>query len=141
MSARLLQVSLPVVALFTAAVIWAQTSLRPGQYEIVSEIRMPGEPTATHHTDLECVTAEDAADVESALLDLASDDMCEASNVVSRPGKMTFDTNCDGIATHADIDYTSESIRFVLTMTIDGQTATSTSEAKWVGAMCTVDGE
>lgn len=141
MFARLLKVSLPVVALITAAVIGAQTLLRPGQYEIVSEIRMPGEPTATHDTDLECVTAEDAADVEAALLDLVSDDTCEASNVVSSPGKMTFDTNCDGIASHGDIDYTSESIKFVITMTIDGQTATSTSEAKWVGATCSVDGE
>lgn len=137
---RRLNVSLSALGLATVALAWAQTSLRPGQYEITSEIRMPGEPSATKQVELDCVSAEDAANVEEALLDLASvDELCEASNVQSSPGKMTFETSCDGIVTHADITYTSESIDFVITLTIDGETATSTSHAKWVGATCTTD--
>jgi hypothetical protein len=63
------------------------------------------------------------------------------SNVESSPGKMTFDSDCEGIVSQVEITFTAELIGVVLTMTVDGRTATSTSQAKWIGATCAAEDE
>jgi hypothetical protein len=138
---RTLKISLLAGALVAAALAWAQSSVRPGQYEVVSEIRLPGESAATQYTDSDCITPEEAEDLQSALLELVSEDTCGVSNVESSPGKMSFDTDCEGIVSHAEVTFNEETINVVFTMTVNGQTATSTSEAKWIGATCAADDE
>jgi hypothetical protein len=138
---RLSKILLPVATLVAAALAWAQSSVRPGQYEVVSQLRMPGEAAATKYTDTDCITPEEADDLQSTLLELVSEDTCGVSNIESTPGKMTFDTDCEGIVTHAEITFTEETIGVVLEMTVDGQSSTSTSEAKWVSATCTAEDE
>ena len=124
-----------------AALAWAQASVRPGQYEITGEVRMPGEAAATEYTELDCISEEEASDLQSTLLELVSEDTCGVSNIESSPGEMSFDSNCEGIVSHAEITFTEEAISFVLTMTFDGQTSTSTSQAKWIGATCAANDE
>jgi hypothetical protein len=63
------------------------------------------------------------------------------SNVESSPGKMTFDSDCEGIVSHVEITFSAETIALVLTMTIEGQTTTSTAQAKWIGATCAAEDE
>jgi hypothetical protein len=132
---------LPGATLVAAGLAWAQSSVRPGQYEVVSKLRLPGETTATEYADTDCITPEEAEDLQSALLELVSEDTCGVSNIESTPGKMTFDTDCEGIVSHAEITFTEKKINVVVTMSVDGQTGTSTSEAKWTGATCAAEDE
>jgi hypothetical protein len=138
---RLTKILLAGATLVVAVLAWAQSSVRPGQYEVTSETRIPGEPTATQSTDLDCITAEEAEDLQGTLLELVSEDTCGVSNVESSPGKMAFDSDCDGIVSHVEITFSAETIALVLTMTIEGQTTTSTSQAKWIGATCAAEDE
>jgi hypothetical protein len=138
---RLSEILLPGAALVAAGLAWAQASVRPGQYEVVSKLRLPGETTATEYTDTDCITPEEAEDLQSALVELVSEDTCGVSNVESTPGKMTFDTDCEGIVSHAEITFSEKAINVVVTMTVDGQTGTSTSQAKWKSATCATEDE
>jgi hypothetical protein len=138
---RLAKILVPVATLVAAALAWAQSSVRPGQYEVTSETRIPGEATATQSTDLDCITPEEAEDLQATLVELVSEDTCGVSNVESSPGKMTFDSDCEGIVSHVEITFSAETIALVLTMTIEGQTTTSTAQAKWIGATCAAEDE
>jgi hypothetical protein len=138
---RFSKIALLAVALVAAALASAQSSVRPGQYEVTASMRMPGEASATEYTELDCISEEEASDLQSTLLELVSEDTCGASNIESSPGKLSFDSDCEGILSHADITFTEETISFVLTVTANGQTSTSTSHAKWIGATCAADDE
>jgi hypothetical protein len=138
---QLSKVSLSAAILVSAGLAWAQSSIRPGQYEVISKIRLPGETTATEYTDVECITPEEAADFQSAMLEIISEDACGVSNVESSPGRMTFDADCDGVVSHAEIVFTEETIDVAFTMTVNGQTTTSDSRFKWIGETCAANDE
>jgi hypothetical protein len=138
---RVLKILLQAATLVSVGLAWAQSSIRPGEYEVISEIRLPGETTATEYTDVECITPEEAADFQSAMLEVISEDACGVSNVESSPGRMTFDADCDGVVSHAEIVFTEETIDVAFTMTVNGQTTTSDSQFKWIGQTCSANDE
>jgi hypothetical protein len=138
---RLAKILLAGATLVAAALALAQSSVRPGRYEVTSETRIPGEPTATQSTDFDYITPEEAEDLQATLVELVSEDTCGLSNVDSSPGKMAFDSDCEGVVSHVEITFSAETIDLLLTMTIEGQTTTSTAQAKWIGPTCAAEDE
>jgi len=88
-----------IAVLFAVAlvpVLSAQTpTLRPGQYELVSEFSMPGRPAGLPgRKDLHCYTAQELQDLGNSVAKTNASQNCKVLDSKTVGPKMTFTTEC-----------------------------------------------
>jgi hypothetical protein len=126
-----------------ATAAWGQLALRPGKYDVMLEITLPGSPAASVQKETDCLSAEDAKDLVRAMLrELAAEQTCSASNVKTTGNRLTFDAACavQGVVISATGDLTIKSdtsYDALMKVGAAGVDTTLKIAGRWVGAECT----
>jgi hypothetical protein len=130
------------VVLLTATVVaWADTSMRPGKYEVTVEMQLPGAPAPQKSTTLECMTAAEGKDlVKRVMAEMDSEGSCKTSNLKIGSGTVTFDARCDHDGTigivRSEMTYGSDWLKGVTTLTMGKDVIVMKASSRWVGAQC-----
>ncbi len=125
-----------------AAAAWAQLTVKPGEYQVAVELQLPGAPAPNTMQTLDCIAAEDAADLSKAMLrELATEDTCTSSNLQTIGNKMSFDVLCtvEGEAVKSTLVVTvtsPESYSAVMDINVEGAVISTRMTGTWVGATC-----
>ena len=129
-------VAIATIAVLTGALVLAQSRLRPGQYELTSEMSSAGK-TMPAITASECITAEVLKDQTKLLMSAADDQNCKVSDLVKAGDRMTFTFTCneDGVqfVSRAEMNYGVDAYTGVVTTKTEGQVITTRMSAKRVG--------
>ena len=92
------------IALLAAPLAWAQISLEPGQYELTTEVRVPGSGQTMKTTAIDCLSDAEARDFQGLMIRKSEEASCQVSNLTKTAAdKITFDTNCAGSGTTAHV--------------------------------------
>jgi Protein of unknown function (DUF3617) len=129
-----------VIALAGSALAWAQISLEPGQYELTTEIQIPGSSQPMKSTAVDCLSPAEARDFQELMIRKSEEASCRVSNLKQTAAdKITYDTECAGSGTTASSELTfgSDWYSAVVRMQMNGASSTSTVSAKRTSAMCT----
>lgn len=143
MKQKVTVLSIAIVAFFATAFAADQIALRPGQYEVIAEMHLPGAPAPRTFRDLDCITAEDVIDLAKLMTrEVESEADCEVLNLRMTGNKLTFDTACsDGdYSTEArtEVTFRPDGYSLVMTMNTGGDVTTSKAIATWIGETCAV---
>jgi hypothetical protein len=124
--------------LAATAIAWAQMSLEPGEYELKSEIRVPGSAQAMNTTAKDCLSPTEARNFQDVMIERAEAESCKVSNLQMAADRITFDTVCEigGSRTTASSDLTfgRDWYTAVVTTELNGDVTTSRVSAKRVAA-------
>lgn len=126
-----------VMACSPAATAVERPTLRPGRYEVTSEIELPGLAMAPR-TDFECITSEIVRDVRSVLIREGATEGCSLSEPVVDGAKVAFVHICvddDGVerTTHAELEIDAEAYSGVMRTELRGRTTVMKVRGRRVG--------
>jgi hypothetical protein len=132
-----------VLAFGLAALGWAQVSVRPGQYDVVVAMTLPGESEPLIEKDSDCLSAAEAADVAKAMMTaVAEDGTCKQTRVDASGNKISFDFECelagDVLRSTAEILIGQDAFTMTSTTQMEGGAMRIKADAKWVGESCPV---
>jgi Protein of unknown function (DUF3617) len=141
MSKATLCSGIAAIVLAGTAVSWAQFALQPGEYELTSEMQLPGSSQTTRTTSVDCLSPAEAQDFQKLMMrEFAATGSCEVSNVQTTADRVTFDTTCGSGGSRstgsADITFGVDWYKAVVRQELSGARITSTVNAKRVGATC-----
>jgi Protein of unknown function (DUF3617) len=128
------------IALTAAPLAWAQISLEPGQYELTTEVQMPGSSQTMKTTAVDCLTPAEARDFQALMIRKSEEASCRVSNLRrTAADKITYDTTCaaSGTTASSELTFGSDWYSAVVRMEMAGTSSTSTVSAKRTSATCT----
>jgi Protein of unknown function (DUF3617) len=132
-----------VLVLVSAVAAWAQqVSLKPGQYQLSSEVQVPGRAEPVKTTRMSCLTPDQAKDFENQMMsNLTGTADCKVSNVEREAGKITFDSACniggEQVSGTSEMKHGPDWYEAVVRMQMSGAVSTSRFKAKRIGGVCT----
>ena len=128
------------VLLSGAAIAWAQTAMRPGQYEVAVVMAMPGVPEPVQITQRTCLSPDEARDQQRLIAELlATEEDCPITNIKSSGSKLTWDTTCDDVTASSELTFAADGFVGEVKTTIDGMVITAKVSGNWVSTTCTAD--
>jgi hypothetical protein len=114
----------------------AQSRMRPGQYELTTEMTTDGKPMPAMKAS-DCVTAEVLKDQAKLLMGAAEDQNCKVSDLVRSGDRLTFSFTCneDGVrfVSRAEMTYGTDAYSGLVTTTAKGRTTITKMSGKRVG--------
>ena len=129
-------IAIVTIAVLTSVLVLAQSRLRPGQYEMTSEMSSAGKTMPAIKAS-ECITAEVLKDQTKLLMSAADDQNCKVSDLVKAGDRMTFTFTCieDGVqfVSRAEMNYGVDAYTGVVTTKTEGQVITTRMSGKRVG--------
>ncbi|MGJ3257430.1 MAG: DUF3617 domain-containing protein [Alcanivorax sp.] len=131
-----------VASLLCISAMAVAGDLKPGLWQI--NTTMEGDnlpPQMRAHTQQDCLSADQAEDVVTALRKDWNTEGCDLGNVDRSGEDLTWEASCNqngmqstmkgSVTLHSDTQYTS-----IIDMTMPGNKMVSTSEGEWVSADC-----
>jgi hypothetical protein len=120
----------------TSTLVWAQSRMRPGQYELVTEMNIAGTAKpALKATD--CITAEVLKDQTKLLMQAADEQNCKVSDLVKAGDRTTFNFACndDGVrsVSRVEMNYGVDSASGVVTTKVEGEVTTTRLSWRRIG--------
>ena len=130
----------PVIIAATSGVAttlaWAQSRMRPGQYEITSEMSIGGTAKPALKA-VDCITADVLKDQTKLLMQAAEEESCKVSDLVKAGDRTTFTFACkeDGVqfVSRAEMNYGVDSASGVVTTKVEGEVTTTRLSWKRIG--------
>lgn len=120
----------------TGTLSLAQSRLRPGQYEMTTEMTSAGKTMPAMKAQ-ECITADVLKDQTKLLMSAADDQNCKVSNLVQASDRMTFTFICieDGVRfeSTAEMTYGVDAYSGVVTTKTGGEVFTTKMSGKRIG--------
>jgi hypothetical protein len=114
----------------------AQSRLRPGQYELTTEMTSSGKTMPAIKAQ-ECVTADVLKDQTKLLMSAANEQDCKIANLVQTADRMTFTFTCieDGVRfdSNAEMTYGVDAYSGVVTTKTEGEVFTTKMSGKRIG--------
>jgi hypothetical protein len=127
------------LGLATAALAWAQNTLRPGQYEMMVEMQLPGAAQPMTMAQMACLTAEEARDFQSLMnQQMGGVEGCTFSDPQTTGNKMTWSTTCDDVTATSELAFLPDGFTVLTRSTVQGTAITANVTAKWLSTTCTV---
>jgi Protein of unknown function (DUF3617) len=83
-------------------------SLRPGRYEVTSELSLPGRPTMPPRKDVNCLSAKDLADLSTALVKEKASETCKVTRQQATASGWTFTRVCTAGHGGTEVTYSGE---------------------------------
>lgn len=100
------------------AALWAQNPMRPGQWEVITQMQMANVPMQMPEMkSLQCVTAEQVKDPAKSLPSGPGSGNCKITDYKSDGTKVTWKTACDGIAGTGELTFQGDSYTGTVGMT------------------------
>jgi hypothetical protein len=131
------KIELATILFAVAAIVWAQTAMRAGQYEVTTEIALPGAPPMKA-TELKCLSAEEARDAQKMIAEmLASEEGCAISNITNAGNKLTWDTACDGATASSELTFAADGFKGIVKTIVEGMVITADLSGRRVAEACT----
>jgi hypothetical protein len=129
-------------ALGLAALALAQISIKPGLYEISTEVQMPGAPAPLKVTDNDCITPAEAANVFEDLRNkMGEAEDCKLGEPVISGNRVSWETECNEVKAKSELTFASDAFSGTVRGVAAGQTVDIKVSARWVAATCTDDDE
>ena len=127
-----------LVAVSLAAGAQAQGPRQDGRWEVKIEFDLPGLPAMPPQTQTTCITPEDAADPQKAMLPggLADQANCKISDYKTAGSKVTYSLKCEGqvpLAGTGDFTYMGDTYTGIFKAAAAGQTLTIRYSGKRLG--------
>jgi hypothetical protein len=114
----------------------AQSRMRPGQYELTTDMTIAGKRAPTMTTS-DCITADVLKDAPKLVIEAAQDQNCTISDLVRAADRMTFNFTCteDGVryVSRTEMTFGTDSYSAAVTTTAEGQTTITTMKARRTG--------
>ncbi len=136
MNRMTLPITIAAIVVTASALLFAQSRLRPGQYEMTSEMTSAGKAMPAMKVS-ECITAEVLKDQTKLLMSAADDQSCKVSDLVKAGDRMTFTFTCkeDGVefVSRAEMNYGVDAYSGVVTTKTEGQVITTKISGKRIG--------
>jgi hypothetical protein len=115
---------------------WAQGRMRPGQYEVTTEMSIAGKAKPALKAE-DCIAADVLKDHTKLLMQAAEEQNCKVSDLVKAGDRTTFSFACndDGVksVSRAELNYGVDSASGVVTTRIEGEVTTTRLSWKRIG--------
>ena len=116
-----------------------QVNLRPGLYEVTTEVSMGRGMAPITQKSTDCVAAEDVKDFTKAMLREMGNEAanCKIADLKSTGDKLTFTLNCksgaDQMSSANEITFTGDSFTTLTSTTMKGNAISSKQSGKRIG--------
>jgi hypothetical protein len=133
---------LGAAALAACTLALAQTSVRPGQYQMTVEMQMPGTPQPMTTTLMDCISPDEAANfVELMREEMVSVEGCTLSEPSVAGSKISWDTTCAGVSAKSELTFTDDGFTGTVRSVVDGKVIIANMQARRLSATCNAESD
>jgi hypothetical protein len=123
-----------VAGVAAGVVVWAQTPMREGRWEVIAQMQMPGLPSAMPEMkSVQCVTPEQLKDPAKSLPSGPGSGNCKMTDYKVDGGKVTWKTACEGVAGSGELVFQGDTYAGTITMAAPQGTMTMKLRGQRVG--------
>jgi hypothetical protein len=131
-------VAAALVLVSTAATIGQTVNLRPGKYETIAQMDMPGSFKMEPQKETQCITNAEVKDFWKIVTDADEMKNCKMSDQKQSGNKVTFNLTCEEeglkVITRSELTFAGDSFTGLMTSkSAEGHTMTIKTSAKRVG--------